>query len=992
MSSSDDDNVKEYRHDEKRTNNPPAGLASYADEGDDEKVHYNLDPHLPPKLRFDQTGEADELPDELPELLQKAVDEGLTEDEAQTIAKALQQKQDPWLEWTNKRQKEDVEVSPTALHTHERVSAQAIVRALKREDIQHNLFADPDLPYHEAVEFYEHDVDWTNRLILGDSLEVMSSLAHREDLAGEVQMIYVDPPYGIDYKSNFQPKTTSRSVSDTYSDLTREPEMVKAYRDTWRLGIHSYLDYMRDRLVICRELLKDSGSLFVQINDRNVHLIRSLLDEVFGRDNFVVTICFKKKSYQAAGSLAPVNDYILWVSKNKSKIKNKPLFRERPFEGNVRKYNRIESPYGEVRSSKRLSEGEIKTLREKGWRLRRDDADITSQDPPSEPQPFDFQGSTYEPPPGRHWSQKYPERMKRLARAGRIRSTEDRLYAVKYWSDSPITPISNIWEKTAGAANPLYVVQTTTEAVKRCILMSTDPGDLVLDPTCGSGTTAFVAEKYGRRWVTIDTSRVAISLARQRLLTSTYPNYKIREEASNDPGDGFEYKTAPDVTLNSIAQNSAIDSIHKKYESELDDLLNRANDALSEVDDTIRHNLEQKLQQKQKEEGKRAITDADKRRWSLPAQGDSWDHWEVPFDTDDDWPAPLKEAVASYREVWKEKQDKIKTAIREGSEQQELYDQPKIETGVTRVSGPFTVEAVMPPEQSLSGDGSPIGGAPDPMETTFDVEEKDGEADSKNADAYLEKMTHLMEKDGIRFMDNKELDFSRLERMEGATYLHAEGVWESGNGEERVAISFGPQHGPVTGKQAVEAMHEAHRRGYDAGVVAGFSFDDAAQTAVQKGGKIDFHMAHIRPDVVMEDLLYRPEKEQIFTVFGLPRTSLQKTETGKFQIEMEGVDVYDPVKGQINATKGSKVAAWFVDTDYNGRTFCICQAFFPNTPGRSGPWKDFKRDLSDRVDDDKLDQLSGTTSLPFEAGEHECAAVKVIDPRGNEVMRVLDLS
>jgi adenine-specific DNA-methyltransferase len=333
--------------------------------------------------------------------------------------------------------------------------------------------------------------------------------------------------------------------------------------------------------------------------------------------------------------------------------------------------------------------------------------------------------------------------------------------------------------------------------------------------------------------------------------------------------------------------------------------------------------------------------------------------------------------------------------IAEGSEQEILYDDPEVVKGVTRVSGPFTVEAVMPPEQSLSDDDSPIGGAPAPADATFDVDGSDGGADTRNADAYLEKMTHLMEKDGIRFMDNKEMEFSRLDRMEGGTYLHAEGAWEGGNGEERVAISFGPEHGPVTGKQAVEAMREAYQRGYDVGVFAGFSFDDAAQKNIQegigRGDDIEFHMAHIRPDVVMEDLLYSPEKEQIFTVFGLPRTSLKTTETGGLQIEMEGVDVYDPVEGQINATDGSKVAAWFVDTDYDGRTFCICQAFFPNSPKRS-PWKQFKQDLSDKIDGEKLNQLSGTTSLPFEAGEHECAAVKVIDPRGNEVMRVLDLS
>lgn len=1013
--SSDSDDVQEYRHDKKRTNNPPAGLASYADEGDDENVHYNLDPHLPPQLRFDQKGKADELPDELPDLLQKAVDEGLTEDEAQTIAKALQQKQEPWLEWTNKRQKEDVEVTPTALHTHERVSAQAIVRALKREDIQHNLFADPDLPYHEAVEFYEHDVDWTNRLILGDSLEVMSSLAHREDLAGEVQMIYVDPPYGINFKSNFQPKTTSRTNRGRQKDITREPEMIKAYRDTWRLGIHSYLDYLRDRLVLCRELLDDSGSIFVQISDENLHLVRNLMDEVFGRDCFVVTFSVKKKGSQKSGLIDPVNDYVLWYGKSprgEKKIKFNNLFEERNLESAIDDFDQVELKDGRQYPIHSLpdEDGEVRDYRMNPKQIFKDHegARLFAKNPmtsggqrKNQSLPFEHMGREFSPGSGNCWKTTVrtdddsTPGMERLARAERLIPLESTWRYKKYLEDYPYKAMSNWWDGLGGTAD-LYVVETNPEIIQRCMLMTTDPGDLVLDPTCGSGTTAYVAEKWGRRWITTDTSRVALSLARQRILTSTYDYYKIDDEGNgqNDPGQGFAYKKAPHIMRSDIANNAAVDQVHEKYQPKLDEKLEALNEALSDtVNNDLRERLEQKLEQKREKHNRYAIVDADERRWDLPAEGETWEHWEVPFDADEEYPDLLKAALQDYREVWRAKKSEMDEVIAEGSEQEILYDDPEVVNGVTRVSGPFTVEAVRPPEQSPSNDGSPIGGTPEPTDETYDVNDSDGEGSSKNADAYLEKMTHLMDEDGIHFMDNKELEFSRLDRIEGGTYLHAEGAWKSGNGGERVAVSFGPEHGPVTGKQVEKAMREAYPRGYDEVVFAGFSFDDAAQTNIQQGesGEINFHMAHIRPDVVMEDLLYSPKKEQIFTVFGLPRTSLQTIETSEFQIEMEGVDVYDPVEGQINATEGSKVAAWFVDTDYDGRTFCICQAFFPNTPKRS-PWKQFKQDLSDKIDSDKLNQLSGTTSLPFKAGEHECAAVKVIDPRGNEVMRVLDLS
>ena len=986
MAASENDNVQEYRHGAKRPNNPPAGLASHGPDEADENLHYRFDPHLPPKLRFDQTGDADDLPDGLPELLQKATTEGLTEEEAQTIADALHGRQQPWLEWTDKRQKHDVEVQPTALHTHERVSAQAIIKSLEREDVQRNLFADPQLPYHEAVQFYQHDVDWTNRLILGDSLEVMSSLAHRENLAGQVQMIYLDPPYGINFRSNFQPKVTSASNRGRQKDLTREPEMVKAYRDTWKLGIHSYLDYLRDRLVLCRELLKDSGSIFVQIGEENLHLIRCLMDEVFGRENAVSTITFTKTSGFSSTYLSSVTDYIVWYAKDKENLKYNPLYRKKtPGDKGATKYRPV-STYGNLPNAQYGGDRNAVL------------GDLTSQGRTNTNQDFRYRGRIWNPSEGRHWMTVI-EGMHRLAGSERVVVQGNRLRYVRFLDDFPIYPISNVWTDVGGIQDrtrgKMYVVQTTSLAVRRCMLMASDPGDLVLDPTCGSGTTAEVAEKWGRRWITIDTSRVALAIARQRMLTSTFPMFKTESaNEHSDPGKGFIYKTVPHIKLSDIAKNDALDPIFEKHQPILDERLAAANNALSAVTDDLRRSLKTKLKQKQKAEGKRAITDADERRWRLPDDGETWEHWEVPFDTDEDWPDALKEAVTAYRTAWRKKMDEVNTAIAEGSEQEVLYDQPEVVKGVTRVSGPFTVEAVMPPEESLTGADSPIGGTPAPSDATFETNgsgpARPGPTDTANADSYLDKMTRLMAEDGVRFMNNEDVAFERLERTTGASYLHADGVWASENGADdaRVAVSFGPEHGPVTGKQVEHAMREAFPRGYDAVVFAGFSFNDAAQVAIQEfGGQVDLHMAHIRPDVKMQDLLYRPKSEQLFTVFGLPRTTLHNTDDG-FQIEMEGVDVYNPVKGQINATDASKVAAWFVDTDYDRRTFCISQAFFP----KKKTWKKLQKALKGTIDKEQFAKLTGTTSLPFEAGEHNRAAVKVIDPRGNEVMRVHDLS
>jgi adenine-specific DNA-methyltransferase len=648
--------VIDYRHeDAKRKNIPPAGLAAQGKIREKPKIQYAYNPHLPPILRFDKTGKTDALP----ELLETARSRPLTLEEADLLAEALR-KQEPWLEWAGKQEKKGFEVDPVALHIHERVATQAILKVIAREDVQRNLFADPQLEYQKAVQFYQHDVDWSNRMILGDSLQVMASLARREDLAGKVQMIYMDPPYGIRFSSNFQPEIGKRDVKEKEADLTREPEMVKAYRDTWTLGVHSYLTYLRDRLILCRELLADSGSMFVQIGSENLHRLRSVLDEVFGSFNYVETICFRTKNMTLGGTLLEgVFDYLLWYAKEKDEVKYRRIYRLTEAEGDSH-WNRTQIPSGERKTLDREQVLNHALIRSEG-----DVYQLAALYPAGSfatgIYDFEFQGKKYYPPQGRSW--KTPiHGMIRLTRAERIEpySTGDTIRYLLKLNDYPVSPITNIWSETAPASNKQYVVQTSTSVIERCMLMTTDPGDLVLDPTCGSGTTAYVAEQWGRRWITIDTSRVALALARQRLLTASFPFYKIKDgdgetNHAQNPGKGLIYKTVPHITLKSIAQNVALDPIFAKHQPILDQKLDALNKTLKKVTPALRQKLLTKLAFKERSKEKKAVIDADRRRWQLPKE--EWKEWEVPFDTDEEWPEALKTALTECRKVWREKMD-----------------------------------------------------------------------------------------------------------------------------------------------------------------------------------------------------------------------------------------------------------------------------------------------------------------------------------------------
>jgi adenine-specific DNA-methyltransferase len=1032
------DSIASIKYPAKRKNIPPAGLEAQGRIQDAPRLRYEYNPHLPPTLRS-ATGAAEA--DKLPELLSIARKRALSEEEAELLADALR-RHEPWLEWSGKREKPWFEVEPVALHMHERISTQAILRVLAREDVERDLFADPQHDYAKAVQFYKHDVDWANRMILGDSLQVMASLARREDLAGKVQMIYLDPPYGIKFASNFQPQLGQRDVKDREQDLTREPEMVKAYRDTWTLGIHSYLAYLRDRLQMAKELLADSGSIFVQISDENLHRVRLVMDEVFGVENFCRVITIRKTAGDTTRLLTSQADYLLWYAKDMEKVKYRPIFLGKEVGiGAGDQYDRLFNP--ENGSNRRLTSEEISGASPipTGWQPFRT-ADLRRQGFSSTATiNLDFQGNTFFPGQSHQWKTN-AEGLARVKSSERLHLVGNTLEYRRLYSDWEVTDLTNIWMDAGGSGfgDPkIYVVQTITRVIERCMLMTTDPGDLVLDPTCGSGTTAYVAEQWGRRWITCDSSRVALALAKHRLMTAKFDYQQLRPLSAEDvarnphgtwltdptgkvPGKAtFTCKTVPHITLKSIARNTSLDPIFTRHEPILAEKLTQLNREVAKVGAAVKEKLVEKLIHKHRESGANAVTDADTRRWLLPdtqpvwirsvparkpfkgvtpKQAEAyraaihkggWKEWEVPFDTDADWPMPLAAALSAYRVAWRAKMDEVNACISSNAEMEELVDKPEPVKGVVRVSGPFSMEGVISVED---GPDTPIGGAPDELETF------DGDAAVQNAEAHLDTIIRLLRASGVDFHGNKNMKFNRLDPLTGASLIHAEGEWMNGDKKERrVAVSVGPAVGNVSSMQVEEVIRDANRKGYDDVVFAGFGFDATAQDAIESGShpKLRLHMALIRPDVAMGDLLKTQPGSQLFTVFSAPRVKgPTKQSDGEFTVEVEGMDVYDPVSNTLFPTDKERIAAWFLDTDYDGRTFCICQAFFPD----KSKWAKLAKALGDAdvIAEDAFEALCGLKSLPFPRperlgkGESWRVAVKVIDPRGNDGMRVLQMS
>ena len=819
--------VKDYRHKgEKRKNIPDAGLATYNYKPLG-RAKYSYDPHL-----------------------------------------------DPQLIWTGKLEHPSFEVETVSLHIHERVSTQAILSSLGRAEQfrQLKLFADPDLPFDKRIEFYEHEMDWTNRLILGDSLHVMNSLLERELMAGKVQMIYVDPPYGIAYSSNFQPYVTKRDVRNGEDEsLTREVEQIKAYRDTWELGIHSYLTYLKERLLLCKKLLHESGSIFVQISSENLHHVRELMDEVFENKNFCGIIPFIKTTGQTTKLLAPVCDYLVWYARNKESVKFHQLYVDRPLEnlasGN---YRWVESPKGERRP---LTANELRnpSLIPPGWKPYALSGTSSQTKGSGVPPEFSFQGKKFRPEGSRGWSTTM-EGLQRLEKANRLVALGNTLRYVRYYDDFPLQPLRGLWMDTGisgFASDKLFVVQTNVKVVERCILMTTDAGDLALDPTCGSGTTAFCAEKWGRRWITGDTSRVALALTRMRLMTAQFDWYKLANPERGVDG-GFCHESVPHVTLKSIAQN------------------------------------------------------------------------ETPH-------------------------------------QETLFNKPIVERDKVRVSGPFTVEAI-----------------PVPV-VREDSAQQTASASSSMLEGYADLTIELLRKSGITFPGGKQMVLENLRPTSSAGFVHAEGEATQNGDKVRVAVSLGPRYGPVTAKQVDEAIRSSYKMGFDVLVFAGFAFDPEAQATIQKNPipKLRVQMAHISPDVIVgaysdSPLLKTTKTSQLFTVFGEPDVKLEKNKDG-FIVRLRGVDLYDPTTGEVHSSNADEIPAWFLDEDYDGYTFRICQAFFPKEATAKNPWDKLGNALRGLVDKEKMEKFRGTESLPFKGRPQQQVSVKVIDIRGNEVMAVRSL-
>jgi len=819
------------------------------------------------------------------------------------------------------------------------VSTQAILKSVQRVEKAHQmeLFAEPDLPLDKRIEFYQHEMEWANRLILGDSLHVMNSLLERELMAGRVQMIYMDPPYGIKYASNFQPHINRREVKDVDQDLTREPEQVKAYRDTWELGIHSYLTYLRDRLLLCRELLHESGSIFVQINDENLHLVRNLLDEVFGRKNFCSLIQFRKTGYASTILLPNICDYILWYAKDREQLKHRPVFLKRVLSPeDTAFFDTLESPEGERRALTR--EERLNTQRiPEHYRILARNPLVSPGYIESLSQPIQFEGKEYVCPPNAHWKTT-PSGIARLKMADRLIPKGNTLRMVRYLEDFAISPLTNIWTDTGVGGFvgdiKIYAVQTDTRVIQRCTLMTTDPGDLVFDPTCGSGTTAHCAEKWGRRWITCDTSRVALAIARQRLMTARFDCYELADPYRG-PAGGFIYETLPHITLESIANNAEIDEIVAKFQPQIDNALMELNEIL----------------------------------------GKNWKEWEISRETDTKWPEKVKRIHERFWTLKLQKRRAIDESIRRNAKQELLWDDPITQGTALRVSGPFTVEAIPIPVMQEESTAYP------PLLSSASV-----------ATDHVDLMVKLLQKSGITFPGGKQMTLEALRPISSAGFVQAEGETMQNGIKVRVAVSFGPRHGPVTAKQVDDAIRSSYKMGFDVLILAGFAFDPEAQATIQKNPipKLKVHLSYISPDVIVGDLLKTTRGSQLFTVFGQPDIKLERNGDW-FVVKLLGVDFYNPETGEVHSSSAGEIPAWFLDEDYDGYTFRICQAFFPREATAKDPWDRLENALRAVVDKEKMEMFRGTESLPFKAGQEKRIAVKVIDSRGNEVMVVKSL-
>jgi adenine-specific DNA-methyltransferase len=881
---------------------------------------------------------------------------------------------DPQLVWRGKDEQDwsDLVVQASPLYIQEKVHPKALIDDLLREsrerdheagELHADLFADFNGIPHGAdrTEFYQHEQNWTNRMILGDSLQVMASLAEREGLRGKVQCIYIDPPYGIKFNSNFQWSTTSRDVKDgNVAHITREPEQVKAFRDTWRDGIHSYLTYLRDRLTVARDLLHETGSIFVQIGDENVHRVRALMDEVFGEANFVSEIVLKTTS--GAGSptggtisLAGVHDFAIWFAKDKQRLKYRQLYFEKADMQSADLYRRVLLLSGDDRPATEEELAGVQELPEGACLFRPDN--LTSQSSP-ESATFAVAYCGREIRPGKGGWKTNPIGMSRLRAANRLYMTRNEsLQYIRKWDDFNAAPINDVWTDVGTGsftADKTYVVQTNEKIVTRCLLMATDPGDLVLDPTCGSGTAAYAAEQWGRRWITIDTSRVALALARARIMGGRYPYYVLRDSREGQlkeaeitrtaPSEqpvhgsirhGFVYERVPHIMLRDIANNAEIDVIWEKWQEKLEPLRAQLSAAL----------------------------------------GEEWAEWEIPREMDPKWPDRAKKLHADWWQARIARQQEIDASIAARAEFEYLYDRPCEDRKTVRVAGPFTVESLSP-------------------HRVLGVDEDDELMDhvSDQHDAYGAKQDFpQMVLENLRTAGvqqaHKEgrIEFTALTPWPG-DLVCADGRYveaESGT-EKRAAIFIGPEFGTVTRPDLVDAAREAAEAGFDVLIACAFNYE-AHTTEFNKLGRIPVLKARMNADLHMAEDLKNTGKGNLFVIFGEPDIEIQDAVDGKVRVQVHGVDVFDPSTGEVRSDDADGIACWFIDTDYNGESFFVRHAYFL---GANDPYKALKTTLKAEIDADAWATLNSDTSRAFPKPKSGRIAVKVINHLGDEVMKV----
>jgi len=867
---------------------------------------------------------------------------------------------DPQLVWRGKDEQDwsDLVVNAPPLYIQEKVHPKVLIDDLLRntKEREHeagqttaDLFSDFNgIPKGaDKTEFYQHDQNWTNRMILGDSLQVMASLAEREGLRGKVQCIYFDPPYGIKFNSNFQWSTTSRDVKDGKADhITREPEQVKAFRDTWRDGIHSYLTYIRDRLTVARDLLTDSGSIFVQIGEENVHRIRMVLDEVFGSENFVSLISVKKTAGLGVRLLPNSFDYVVWYSKNKEQIKYRSLYTPKEF-GYDTDYDLVESPDGRI---KRLAGQDSLAEIPSDARLMRTIPLISSGYTETCFFDFDFNGKTVT---AKKYSWKTTkDGVQRLLRSQRLMRPGEHPYFKMYADDFPYRPIVNLWSDTR-ASDMTYVVQTANKVIERCMLMTTDPGELVLDPTCGSGTTATVAEQWGRRWITIDTSRVALALARARIMGARYPFYLLsdsrygqlkeaevtRTAPSSQPVQGnirhgFVYERVPHIMLSTIANNTEIDVIWSKWQATMEPLRETLNTMLKT----------------------------------------HWQEWEIPRDAGAEWAEAAKKLHADWRQAHIARQKEIDESIVAKAEFEYLYDKPYADNKAVRVAGPFTVESLSP-HRFLGVDED---------DELIDVAADSG-ANYNARQSFPQMILDNLKTAGVQQAHKADrINFTSLIPWPGEGAVCAEGRYLEGEVEKRAGIFIGPEFGTVQRSDLVEAARECGDAGFDVLIACAFNYE-AHATEFSKLGRIPVLKARMNADLHMAEDLKNNGKGNLFVIFGEPDITLLPQANGQLCIKVNGVDVFKPQTGEVVSDGADGIACWFIDTDYNEESFFVRHAYFL---GANDPYSALKTTLKAEIDKEAWDTLNSDISRPFDKPKSGRVAVKVINHLGDEVMKV----